>query len=152
MIKYLYGRISASLWLPQKGPSRPGDCSGVFLRKSRGLFVYEPQPASDVLLAAIQKLNPQVAFTMATETTQVVFSTLRPGQTELRLSNGSQLQVVESMADIASATHKVKKFQYACLVRREKVLLVWHDDLQMILGHANDIEGKLLALVSTFLA
>jgi len=41
-----------------------------------------------------------------------------------------------------------KKFQYACLVRDERMALVWHDDLQQIIPHATRLEEKLLSLVS----
>jgi hypothetical protein len=42
---------------------------------------------------------------------------------------------------------KLKKLQYAALVRREETLLVWHDDLQQILPHSMRLEEKLLSLV-----
>ncbi|TKA62651.1 hypothetical protein B0A49_06523 [Cryomyces minteri] len=148
MVKYLYGRVSSSLWLPAPGIATRHDCYGVLLRKTRGVYVCEPSDVAPVLLAAVQKLNVEVAFTMSTETTHVIFSTLKPHQTDLRLGDGSQVQVVESMADIAmGSSNKIKKFQYTCLVRREQVLLVWHDDMQKVLPHAADIEGKLLALI-----
>lgn len=100
------------------------------------------------LLAAVQKINVEVAFTMATETTNVIFSTLQLHQTDIILPNGSQLQVIDSLMDIVgSSSSTVKKFQYAALIREEKLLLVWHDQLDKILTHAADIEGKLLAMV-----
>jgi hypothetical protein len=91
-------------------------------------------------------MNVEVAFTMATEKTQAIISTLQPGQTEIMLSNGSQLQVLDSLADIA-ASAKTKKFQYAALIREEQILLVWHDNLENIMEHAVMLEDKLLCLV-----
>lgn len=83
---------------------------------------------------------------MCTETVDVVLSSLEPFQTELPMAGGSQLQVMDSLNDIAQNT--VKKFQYACLVRKERLLLIWHDDLQDIIPHASRMEEKLLSLVS----
>jgi hypothetical protein len=66
-------------------------------------------------------------------------------QQELRLKDGSQLQFVDSLSTVASTS--IKKFQYACLVRDERMVLVWHDDLQQIIPHATRLEEKLLSLV-----
>jgi hypothetical protein len=149
MIKYLYGRISAHQWLSFPPNSRFHNAGGVMLRRARGHYVSEPDNLDPTLLAAVQKINVEVAFTMSTETTSVIFSTLQPHQTDIILPNGSQLQVVDSLMDIvASSSSTIKKFQYAALVREEKFLLVWHDQLDKILSHAADIEGKLLAMVS----
>lgn len=85
---------------------------------------------------------------MSTETTRIIFTLLQPNQTELVLPSGVQLQVIDSLTEIAcSPSSSVKKFQYVALVREEKVLLVWHDELDKILVHAEDIEGKLLSYV-----
>lgn len=102
-----------------------------------------------MLLAAIQKINATVAFTMVTETTNIITSLLTPGQTELILPDGSQVQVIDSYVDIAGPhSYLVKKHQCSALIREERLLLVWNDDLNAILSHAADLEGKLLSLVS----
>ena len=85
---------------------------------------------------------------MSTETTKIIFSLLQPNQTELILPSGFQVQVIDSLTEVAcSPSNFVKKFQYAALIREERILLVWHDELDKILVHAEDIEGKLLAFV-----
>jgi hypothetical protein len=147
MIKYLHGKVSANQWLhsSQSGLSTLAH-PGVLLRKSRGYYVTEPEAIDPILLAAVQKINAEVAFTMSTETTHVIFSNLQPYQTEVVFPRGNQLQVIDSLGDIVRLG-KIKKFQYAALVREERVLLVWHDDLDKILNHAVSVEEKLLALV-----
>jgi hypothetical protein len=99
-------------------------------------------------LRAVQNLDVEVALALSTETTDVIFSSLEPYQTEIMLRNGSQLQILQSMNQIATMTRKlVKRYQYAALIREEQVLLVWHDDLDRIIPHAMDLEGRLLTLV-----
>jgi hypothetical protein len=145
MIKYLHGRLIASQWLPNDVEY---DYRGVLLRKSRGIYISEPGDIHPMLLGAVQKINAEVAFTMATETTKVLFSLLQSHQRELILPNGSHLQVIDSIVDIATSPASfVKKYQYAALVREERILLVWHDELDKILLHAADLEGRLLSLV-----
>lgn len=147
MIKFFHVRLTAYQWLPS--PTHPQHSStGVFLRRSRGVYMSEPEDVNPVLLAAIQRINATIAFTMMTETTSIITSQLAPGQTELILPNGYQVQIIESYADIVgSHSNMVKKYQYAALIREEHLLLVWNDDLNAILNHAADVEGKLLSLV-----
>lgn len=128
------------------GPLPPGVCSGVMIRKSHGDFASEPERIDIELLDAVKKINPGVALTMSTEGTSAVFDAIDPSETELLFQNGSQIQIYDSMAEIAQSS-TVKKYQYAALVRRERVLLVWHDDLSAILSQAMEVESRMLALV-----
>lgn len=85
---------------------------------------------------------------MATDTTSTILSSLTPQQARLFLPNGSQVQVYPSLAHMAfSPSSAIKKYQYAALIRKERILLIWHDKLDSILVHAAAVESKLLALV-----
>jgi hypothetical protein len=128
------------------GPVSPMLCEGVLIRKGLGNYVTEPQTIDQDLLNAVKRVNPGVALTMSTDGTQAIFDVLEPNETELMFQNGSQIQIFESMADIA-ASIAIRKFQYAALVRQERLLLVWHDDLGAILSQAMEIESRMLALV-----
>jgi hypothetical protein len=128
------------------GAGTPHVCEGVLIRKGFGEYVTEPQNINRDLLGAVKRINPGVALTMSTDGTQAIFDVLEPHETELMFQNGSQIQIFDSMADIA-ATINIKKFQYAALVRQERVLLVWHDELGAILSQAMEIESRILALV-----
>lgn len=147
MIKYINGTLMQSQWMPP-----PGDpYGGVLLRRSRGVYIHEPERIHPDLLAAVQKIDVQVAFVMATETTKVIFSSLQPQQTELVLPDRSHLQILNSLADVArTADSAIKKFQYAALLRQEQVILIWHDDLNRIIQHANDVTVKMLAMVRLY--
>jgi hypothetical protein len=145
MIKFLHSKISANQWLENASSGRP---HGVLLRRGRGQYITEPSVVHPLLLQAITKLNVEVAFTMSTETTEVIFSVLKPDETDIMLGDGSQLQIIDSLADVArSGSGLVKKFQYGALIREEQILLVWHDDLDKILGQATAIEERLLGLI-----
>jgi hypothetical protein len=148
MAKHLYKIISNHRWFaPEDGPEH--DYHGVLLKRSHGNYVSEPSPAHPALLRAVQSLNVEVAFTMFNETIDVIMSSLEPYQTEILLRNGSQLQILQSMNQIATSTRKlVKRYQYAALIREERVLLVWHDDLDRIIPNALELESRLLTLVS----
>lgn len=74
-----------------------------------------------------------------------ILAGMQEAQTELMMKGGCQLQVIESLASISSSS--VKKFQYAAILRKEGLLLVWQDEITHILGHAQHMEDKLLAYV-----
>jgi hypothetical protein len=146
MIKYLHSKILSNQWFERLEATQP---YGVLLRKSRGHYVTEPSDIDPLLFQAVAKINVEVAFTMATETTHVIFQILKSDEATVMLPNGSQLQIIDSLAEIArSGSSLVKKFQYGALIRDEQILLVWHDDLDKILLQASFIEEKLLGLVS----
>ncbi|EER25724.1 hypothetical protein D8B26_004179 [Coccidioides posadasii str. Silveira] len=147
IIKYLHARLATNQWYSL--PTDPTvEYHGLLLRKSRGSYISEPENVHPLLLAAVQKINVSVAFTMSTETTRIILSLLQQNQTELVLPNGFQVQVIDSLADIAcSPSSSVKKFQYVAFIREEGFLLVWHDELDKILLHAEDVESKLLSFI-----
>ncbi|KAF2864818.1 glycosyl transferase family group 2-domain-containing protein [Massariosphaeria phaeospora] len=145
IIKHLYGKAVSMQWMIA-GPVPPGTCTGILIRKTQGEFACEPEPVDRELLDAVKQVNPGVAMTIVTEGTNAVFDVIDPGETELLFQNGSQIQIFESMVEIASSS-AIRKFQYAALLRRERVLLVWHDDLGRILSHAMEVESRLLALI-----
>lgn len=144
MISYLYKRIQASAWIPSN-PSAE-DCMGVLLRRTRGSYVTHPEQLHHVLQGAVIRLNLVVALTMRPSMLEGILSSLTPGQTELRFKDGSQLQIIDSLT--SAQPSNVKKFQYACICRQERLVLVWQDDLQNIIPQATRVEERLLSLVS----
>jgi hypothetical protein len=132
-------------WM-SSGAQVPGSCEGVLIRKGQGEYVTEPTTANKDLLQAVKRINPGVALTMSTDGTSAIFDVLEPFETELMFQNGSQIQIFESMAEVATSS-TIRKFQYAALLRQERLLLVWHDDLGAILSQAMEIESRILALV-----
>ncbi|KAF2456164.1 glycosyl transferase family group 2-domain-containing protein [Lineolata rhizophorae] len=145
ILEHLFNKTTASNWIPS--PPIPRDvCAGTFIRKGDGSFMSEPAAPYPELLAAVEQINPEVLLTMSTHMTGAVFDALQPGDRTLILADGSQIQVFETMAHIATST-SLRKFQYAAFVRKEKVLLVWHDDIQRVFPHAIEMEQKLLASI-----
>lgn len=147
MVTYLGIRIRVNGWAPELAPGGSSDsCFGVLLRRSKNHYACVPDNIDPVLLGAVQRINVGVAFTMRPEVLNGVLDSLAYDQTDLRLSDGSQMQVLPSLSSLSPVT--VRKFQYHCLLRQERAILVWHDDLDQILPHASRLEEKLLSLVS----
>ncbi|POS69221.1 hypothetical protein DHEL01_v212385 [Diaporthe helianthi] len=145
MVNYLANRVSANGWMPQPAIKDPSHGLGVLLRQSRGNYICCPENIYDELLFAVQRLNVGVAVTMKPEMLAGIIASLQPDQQELRLKGGSQLQILDSLTAVTSSG--VKKFQYGAILRHEGVLLVWQDEIQHVLAHAQRMEDKLLTYV-----
>jgi len=161
MVRYLHSRVRANDWLNAFANDNDSttlsistqsetNSLGVFLRQERGTYVTKPEFVSTKLRDAVTRLNVEVAFTLSCETTRMIFQRLDPETRELYMSNcgGTSYQVFESVDEILdSAISAVRKFQYLCLLRREKVVLIWDDNVNSILARAAEIEAQMLSLV-----
>ena len=145
MIKYLNKQTVNCGWMPPEHERKPRNAFGVLYKKARGQYVTHPDQISPELLACVQRHNLVVAFTMKPDMLEGIIASLHAGQTELRFLDGSQLQITESLTSMANSN--IKKFQYACLVRQEGLLLAWHDDLQSAIPTAAKLEEQLVKLV-----
>ncbi|KAM3504425.1 hypothetical protein MY11210_008355 [Beauveria gryllotalpidicola] len=145
MATYIYNRIMVSGWIHPDAAHDPNNIHGVLIRHSRGQYLSVPEPVHPVLHDAVSRMNLAVAVTIRPRLLEGIMMALTQGQTELRLKDGSQLQVIDSLNHASPTT--VKKYQYACICQQERMLLVWHDDISHVLGHAAHLEEKLLTMI-----
>lgn len=145
MVGYLANRFVAHGWMTPQALVDGSRGLGVLLRQTRGNYICCPEDVDPPLLAAAQRLNVGVMVTMRLGMLYPVLAGMHDAQTELVMKGGYRLQVLESLAAVSSSS--VRKLQYAAVLRREGLLLVWQDDITHILGHAQHMEDKLLAHV-----
>lgn len=145
MVTYLANRVSAFGWIPPHALNDPASGLGVLLRQSRGHYISCPEAIDPELLGAAQRLNIGVLVTMKLGMLQPIIAGLLEGQTELVMKGGYQLQIVEALTAVTASN--VRKFQYAAILRKEGLLLVWQDDVSQILPHAQKMEDRLLSYV-----
>lgn len=145
MVTYLANRVSAFGWIPPHALNDSASGLGVLLRQTRGHYICCPENINNELLGAAQRLNIGVLVTMKLGMLQPIIAGMFDGQSELVMKGGYQLQIVESLAAVTSSS--VRKFQYAAILRKEGILLVWQDDVTQILPHAQKMEDRLLSYV-----
>lgn len=145
MATYIYNRIMVSGWIRPDAASDPDNIHGVLIRRTRGQYLSVPEPVHPALFDAVNRMNLAVAITIRPRLLEGILAVLTEGQSELRFKDGSQLQVIDSLAHAYPTT--VKKYQYACICQAERMLLVWHDDISHVLNHAAQLEEKLLAMI-----
>lgn len=122
---------------------------GVAVRLPDGNYTTEPQNMDRNFYRVLQSFNCKAAFTMSSEITSALLDQISPFQAELHVQpRGLKIQIVQSLVELASGTTPVTKKSYMCILREEKVVLLWNDSVEGILTHGTDIEGFLVGIVS----
>jgi hypothetical protein len=123
--------------------------TGVAVRLPDGNYTTEPQNMDRDFYRVLQSFNCKAAFTMSSEITAALIDQISPFQTELQIQpRGLKIQIVQSLAELASGTTAVTKKSYMCILREERVVLLWNDSVEGILTHGTDVEGILVGIVS----
>ena len=122
---------------------------GVAVRLPDGGYVTEPPCADEEWTTVLQSLNCKVAFTMSSEITETLIDHFTPFQTEVQVHpRGIRVPIVPSLSELAAGNTPVTKKSYMCVVRQEKIALIWSDSVEGILTHGGDVESILVGLVS----
>lgn len=146
MAKFLHGKGVANSWFKVDEPTKP---TGVLLRQSNGAYVVEPQDLSTTLVQTVSELRLPVVFAIATESTEAIFDVINDEDHEVMLSDGLHIQVFHSMDDLVGNELPLDgRDPYAALLKNERILLIWQDDVDRALQHCFGTEEKLLELVS----
>lgn len=86
---------------------------------------------------------------MQSETIDHFVGNLQDGEVEVNLkAHNISIPVVQSLLELATVDNTVRRRDFACLVREERLLLVWAQSADRLLTHASDLEDKLVASVS----
>lgn len=121
---------------------------GVAVRLPDGNFTTEPPNADGAFYKVLANLQSKVAFTMSSEITSALIDQISPFQTEVQVQpRGIKIPVVSSLAELASGKTTVTKSSYMCILRAEKMVLVWNDSVEGILTHGTDVESILVGIV-----
>lgn len=148
MATFLFNRCRRAQWLGGQDRRRNSEQQlGVVLRKTDGTSIFRPETLSSTVRDAVDRLAAPVAITMSSDITEALLQILTPFQTDIQLSSALTLPVVQSVVDIALPTSGVTSNTFACVCRRESMLLLWSSSVQTIMDHAADVEMKLLSML-----
>lgn len=151
-MKYLHRRCAAAKWL-QLVEDEDGmineTWTGVAVRLPDGRYITEPRNLDHNFYRILEFLSCKAAFTMSSEITSALIDQISPFQTEIQIrGRGLKIPVVQSFAELASGTTTIAKRAYMCILREERVVLLWNDSVEGILTHGTDVEGILVGIVS----
>ncbi|KAE9389013.1 hypothetical protein BT96DRAFT_1003645 [Gymnopus androsaceus JB14] len=141
VLHYLWARTQGDAWFK---PTEENVAAGVCLRVEPGHFrVFPYENRYLVPFETVRALNPLVAIKVRSAAVHAALNTVLDTSTAIYLDVETRIQILETMAQLPSAD----KEQCGAFIRDERVLIVWSDDLDNILGLCSDFETKLVKLV-----
>jgi hypothetical protein len=154
MVKYLYQKCADRKWLQEFGADAgiaPEESAlGVAILKSdRETYAAEPSTIDAQFLEALQIVNAKVGLTMSSEITESLFPQISPFQEHLLLSPRLRIPILQSLEAITTKTVELDTRAYACLLREERIVMLWSDTVEGIIAHGADVEDKLMGNVQS---
>jgi hypothetical protein len=135
-----------SKWLEESECKNPA-VLGVGIRRPNNEYVFEPTSMSQDMMTAISGIGLPVAFTMSSDITSAVFAQVSQYQTEIVIQpRGTRIPVVSSLQEIPQRISEIKQV-YACLVREERIVLLWSNTLEGASPLGSDVEQMLMETV-----
>jgi hypothetical protein len=100
------------------------------------------------MMAAIRSIGLPVAFTMSSDITATVFAQISPHQNEIIIQpRGVRIPVVSGLKIVPSRAFEIKQ-SLACLVREERIVLLFANMVESAVPHGSDVEQMLMETVS----
>jgi hypothetical protein len=122
---------------------------GIMMKLADHRWSVEPANLHEDTIQAIDSLDAVIAFTMVSEITATLFRQISPYQTEIVIQpRGIKIPIVNTLEDVFYLATTKRLDGSACLVRRQRVVLVWSNMVESILPHGAEVEKLLLEAVS----
>lgn len=149
MVRYLHKQCEQSGWLNYLEIPDP-NMVGIMMKLADHRWSVAPTNLHMDTIQAIDSLDAVIAFTMVSEITATLFRQISPYQTEIVIQpRGIKIPIVNTFEDVVYLATTKRLDGSACLVRRQKLVLVWSDMVESILPHGAEVEKLLLESVSS---
>ncbi|KAF4970250.1 hypothetical protein FZEAL_10085 [Fusarium zealandicum] len=107
-------------------------------------YVFQPSDINPMLALAVARLEAKAVLSMTSDAILAIIDSLQHHQTELFVeATGARISIASSLEAIRPDLAVNSK---ACLVVRERVMLVWSSNPRTIVNVAHDTETQLLGL------
>jgi hypothetical protein len=153
MSQFLYRRLLERGWLQPDGKAASTSPRGIVMRVEQEdedtRYIVNPSGVSEDLEIISSKLNLAVMFTMSSDITNIILTRIGKTDSEITLSpNSITVPIVDSLSDISRDGAGVRRRDFCCFVREERVVLVWSNTADELMLRASDVESKLMSSVS----
>jgi hypothetical protein len=102
-----------------------------------------------MVIETINSIECGIALTLISEITATFFRQMSPFQAEISVQRQNiRIPIVESLEDVIYLATTKRLSGSVCIVRKEKIVLVWTESVESILPHAAEVERLLLETVS----
>lgn len=148
MVRYMQKQCENSGWQNRQECPDPS-MLGVMIKLLNDQHSVHPPTLNSRAAEAMKSTDGAVMFTMSSDITSTLFRQMSPYQTEILVQpQGIKIPVLDSFEDVIylGTTNKLKGS--SCIVRKDRVILVWSDAVENILPHGAELEKLLLETVS----
>jgi hypothetical protein len=153
MSRYLGRRATLLGWFDeaQSDPQTPNPAwssTCVAIKLPDNSYTLTPTAVSPALSEAVHRLNENALVSISSRITAAVLDSLAPGQKSFVVEyTGTRIPILATLDDVQCG---ISHFSRACIILRERVLLVWSHDPSTILDVAYDVEMQLSGKESKF--
>jgi hypothetical protein len=150
MVQYMHKQCENSGWLNRHNSPDPS-AVGVMIKLGKDELARHPPTLNPTVIAAFESIDASIAFTMSSEITASLFRQMSPYQTDIVIQpHGILIPIVQSMQQVADLVTANQMKGNACIVRNERVVLVWTDSIENLLPHGAELEKLLIETVYDF--
>jgi hypothetical protein len=150
MVQYMHKQCENSGWLNLHNSPDPS-AIGVMIKLGKDELARHPPTLNPTVIAAFEGIDASIAFTMSSDITASLFRQMSPYQTEIVIQpHGILIPVVQSMQQVADLVNANQMRGNACIVRNERIVLVWTDSVENLLPHGAELEKLLIETVYDF--
>jgi hypothetical protein len=120
---------------------------GVAIQRPNNEFNFEPASMDEKIKTAVRIIGLPVAFSMASGITSSLFSQISPYQTEIIIQpRGTRIPVIASLDNLPARSFEIRQ-ALVCLVMKEKIAVVWANNLESAFPRGSDVEHMLMETV-----
>ena len=147
MVRYMQKQCENSGW-QNRQECPDGSMLGVIIKLVDDQHSIYPPTLNAMASEAMKSTDGAVSFMMASDITSTLFRQMSPYQNEILTPQGIKIPIVDSLEDVIylGTTNKLKGA--CCIVRKDRVVLLWSTAVENILPHGAEVEKLLLETVS----
>lgn len=150
MVHYLHKQCEHAGWLNRQNSSDPS-AIGVMIKVGKDELARHPPTLNPTVIAAFESIDASTAFTMSSDITASLFRQLSPYQRDIVIQpHGFLIPIVQSMQQVIDLANANLLMGNACVIKDDKVILIWTDSVENLLPHGAELEKLLVETVGAF--
>lgn len=118
----------------------------IAVKASEDNYVFQPSDVNPLLALAVARIDRKAVLSMTSEVIPTIIDSIQPDQTQFYIeATGTPISIVASLEEIRPDVAANSK---ACIVLKERVMLVWSNNPKKIVNQAHDVETQLFNVVN----
>lgn len=121
--------------------------TGLAIKTPESDFIFQPSDVSPLFALAAARIDSKAVLSMASDVIPNIVDSLQPDQKSIYIeSTGLMVPILPSFEAVNAELAATAK---ACILVKERVMLVWSNTPKTIVNAAHDVETQLLGMVRT---